>query len=87
MKLPSPKNHFLEDIVIHSDNDIPIFATSKSKIEYPRYSPDYEIETEMMDSSWNLIKFTYIFKKAIQKKIEPRGKCFAELVMMAETSA
>jgi len=30
VKLPAPKNHFVSDVVI--DSDVPIFATSKSRI-------------------------------------------------------
>ncbi len=81
VKLPTPKNHCANDIHLDSSNDIPIFATSLGKIEYSRYSPDYEVETEMMDSRWNLFKFTHIFKKDDQKDITPCKHCFAELVM------
>ena len=81
VKLPTPKNHFAEDIVIDSTNDVPIFSTSSGRIEYSRFSPDYEVETEMMDSRWNIIRFTHTIKRDDQKNIEPCKRCFAELIM------
>lgn len=81
VKLPSPKNHFVEDIVIKATNSIPIFATSKSKIEFSKFSSDYFIETEMMNSRWNVITFTHVFPQEEQKDIKPCGHCFARLVL------
>ena len=84
VKLPSPKNHFVADIVIHSGNDVPIFATAPSKIEYSRYSVDFAKETEMMDSRWKVFEFTHIFKEVDQIKVTPCGHCFSKLVFMNE---
>ena len=81
VKLPTPKNHFSEDILLDSSNDIPIFATGPSRIEYSKFSPDYEVETEMMDSRWHIFKLTHIIKKEDQKEIIPCKRCFAELVL------
>lgn len=80
VKLPTPKNHCAEDIVLDSANDIPIFATSKSKIEFSRFSSDWEAETEMMDSRWNIIKLSHVFTKDKQKDILPCGRCFVDLI-------
>ena len=47
-KFPSPKNNFANDVCINTD--IPIFATSKSKIEFVgKHNTSDERETEMMD--------------------------------------
>ncbi len=80
VKLPTPKNHHAEDIVIDSSNDIPVFATSGHSIEYSRFSPDYERETEMMDSRWNVIQFNHVFPQSQQRKIPACGRCFVELI-------
>ena len=42
-------NHFAEDITLASSNDIPIVASSSAKIEFSRFSPNYQSETKMMD--------------------------------------
>ena len=80
VKLPTPKNHHAEDIIISSTNDIPIFATSAHKIEFSRFSPHYERETEMMDSRWNIIRFHHVFSENEQRKIPACGRCFVDLI-------
>ena len=81
VKLPTPKNHFAEDIVLKNTNDVPIFATGPHKIEYSRQSPNFERETDMMDSRWHVIKLTHVFKKEDQLEIKPCKRCFAKLVL------
>lgn len=80
VKLPAPKNHRADDIHLVSDNSLPIFATGPGKIEYSRFSPDFEVETDMMDSRWVYIKLEHVFKKKDQKEVSPCGHCFAKLV-------
>ena len=83
VKLPAPKNHFIEDIVINSD--IPIFATSKSKIRYRGpYNSEDDRETAMMDSRWRIVEFKHVFGQNEQKEIKPCRACFAKLVLMGE---
>lgn len=81
VKLPAPKNHFAEDIVISSSNDIPIFATGPGKIAYSLFSPDHEVETDMMASRWRIFKLTHIIEKEKQKEIPPCKRCFAKFVL------
>ena len=81
VKLPAPKNHFAEDILLDASNDIPIFATGPNKIEFTRQSADFERETDMMDSRWHVIKLTHVFKKEDQIEIPPCKRCFAKLVL------
>ena len=83
VKLPAPKNHYIADVII--DTDVPIFATSKSKITYrgPFNSTD-DRESEMMDSRWKIVEFKHEFKEEEQKVIKPCGHCFAKLVLMGD---
>ena len=78
--LPVPKNISPTDIELSVTNDIPILATSLAKIEYSRFHPNYQIETDMMDSRWKVIEFAYKFEGPKRKKIDPCGRCFAELI-------
>ncbi|CAB4020514.1 Hypothetical predicted protein [Paramuricea clavata] len=83
VKLPAPKNHFANDVVISSD--VPIFATSKAPIVYKGpYNVEDERETEMMNSRWRMIRFKHAFEEKDQKKVEPCGSCFARLVLLGE---
>ena len=83
VKLPAPKNHFINDIVIK--DDVPVFATSKSKITFKGpYNTEDERETEMMDSRWRIIKFNHVFQENDQKEIKACATCFAKLVLMAQ---
>ena len=83
VKLPAPKNHFANDVVISSA--VPIFATSKAPIVYKGpYNVEDERETEMMNSRWRMIRFKHVFEEKDQKKVEPCGSCFARLVLLGE---
>ena len=54
--LPSPKNHYSNNICI--DKDTPIVATSKGEITYVRkYNSLDPIENEMMSIRWKTFKF------------------------------
>ena len=83
VKLPAPKNHFATDVVISSD--VPIFATSKAPIVFKGpYNVEDKRETEMMNSRWRMIRFKHVFEEKDQKKLEPCGSCFANLVVVGE---
>lgn len=78
--LPSPKNHFTEDIIVKEDT--PIFATSKSRIRYiGKYNVMDEREDEMMAVRWKVFDFKHQIPLNEQKDIAPCGKCFASLVL------
>ena len=62
VKLPSPKNQFATDVCINTD--IPIFATSKAKI-------DFVGKRKMMGVRWNIFEFTHRIPQADQKIITP----------------
>lgn len=84
VKLPAPKNLFNSDVVI--SKDIPIFATSKSKIVHcGKFNYSDERETEMMSARWKYIEFSYQIPQSMQKEISPCERCFAELALMGET--
>ena len=61
VKFPTPKNHFAQDEVIDTSNNVPILATSAAKLEYQRSHPNYLEETGMMDKWWKYYKFTHVF--------------------------
>ena len=74
------KKNTSQAIELNSDNDIPIFATARDKIEFSRFSPHYADETEMMDSRWNLIRLKHQFPKEEQVLMDPCSRCFIELI-------
>ena len=83
VKLPAPKNHFTTDVCINTG--IPIFATSKSKIEYVgKFNARDEKETEMMDMRWKVFEFTKRIPEEMQRHLTPGVRCFAELVFLGE---
>ena len=52
VKLPSPKNQFATDV--YTNTDMPIFATSKAKIELVgKHNTRDDRKAEMMDVRWN----------------------------------
>ena len=82
--LPSPKNHYSHDICI--DSETPIFATSKSRITYiGKYNVTDEIKNEMMAVHWRIFLF-FFYQIPVQNQLQliPCGKCFSDLVLMAE---
>ena len=58
VKLPSPKKQFATDVCIKTD--IPIFATSKAKIEFVgKHNMRDNRETEMMEFWWKVSEFRH----------------------------
>ena len=83
VKLPAPKNHYSTDVCINTD--IPIFATSKSKVEYVgKFNSRDERETEMMDIRWKVFEFTKRIPEETQRQLTPCARCFAELALLGE---
>ena len=83
VKLPAPKNHFSTDVEIKGD--VPIFATSKSKIFYQgKGNSTDDVETEMMRVRWKYFEFSYQILQDQQKSIAPCAHCFVELALMGE---
>jgi len=80
--LPRPKNQFATDLEISRENTIPIFATSKSPIEFVgKYNVRDDKETDMMSSRWNRFVFTYQIPQEKVKHLEPCPTCFSKLVL------
>ena len=78
--LPSPKNHYSNDICI--DKDTPIVATSKGEITYVgKYNSLDPIENEMMSIRWKTFKFYRQIVQSDQVDLTPCPKCFAKLVI------
>ena len=83
VNLPSPKNHFVSDVCMNTD--IPIFATSKCRVEYiGRFNSRDEMETAMMAVRWKVFDFTRQITEEEQKSVPPCPRCFSELVLMGE---
>ena len=83
VKLPAPKNHFIDDIVI--DSDVPIFATSKCPIVYKGpFGTSDDRENEMMANRWNVYKFRHVFHEHEERHIIPCKSCFAQLVLLED---
>ena len=81
VKLPSPKTQFATDVCIKTD--IPIFATSKAKIEFVgKHNTRDNQETGMMDVRWKILEFHHRIPQYEQKTIIPCPRCFTELVFL-----
>ena len=81
VKLPSPKNQFATDVCINTD--IPVFVTSKAKIEFVgKHNTRDDTETEMMDVRRKIFEFTHRIPQVDQKIITPCPRCFTELVLL-----
>ena len=79
VKLPAPKNIYIEDIVISTN--AAMFATSKSSIK--RRGPDNtsdDRETEMMAGRSKDYEFRHQLYPQEQKNLPPCPRCFAKLV-------
>lgn len=85
LNLPAPKNHFISDLEIKSDNDVPIFATVKEKIVFVgKNEQRCAKEDKMMDCRWKFFHFTHEFLEQDQKKIPACGTCFCKLILMGD---
>ena len=80
VKLIMPKNHHANNLELQPEQDIPFFGTALNKIEYSKFSPDYEGETAMMDSRWKRFQFSVKYEGQKRKDIKPCARCFAEFV-------
>ena len=81
--LPSPKNHFVQDICITTD--IPIFATGPKPVTYiDKFQNTDETENEMMAVRWRVFEFYHQIPKEKQIEMSKCPKCFADLTLMGE---
>ena len=88
VKLPTPRNHEKEDIVLK--DQVAIFATSVGEIKQkiPTYARDEDkerimSENRMMKSRWKVFEFTHEFKEEEQVKCQPCPYCFARLILQS----
>ena len=78
VQVPVPKTHYAENP--YWTKGTPIFATSKSWIrKYERGQID-EVETEVMESRWNVFVFRHQTTANTIADIQPCARCFATLV-------
>ena len=83
LRLPAPKNQFSSDIVI--EKDTPIFATSKSRIAYVgKFNASDKRESQTMAIRWKVIEFKHQMPESEQKRVQPCGRCLAELALLGE---
>ena len=81
VKFPAPKNQFGADIELSVDT--PIFATSRSEIEFKSGNVDpaqVEQENAMMRSRWKAFHFTYEFSEEQQVACPPCKHCYAAFI-------
>ena len=79
IQAPVPKTHYAENP--YWRKCAPIFATWKSRIrKYERGQID-EVETEVMESRWNVFVFRQQFTADTIADIQPCARCFATLVL------
>ena len=77
--LPTPKNHYTQDISI--DSDVPIVATGKVPIQFVgRYNTRDKREDEMMAVRGKVYEFFPQIPAHEQKEMQPCPKCFCDLV-------
>ena len=84
--LPQPQNHFVGDLKITSDVDIPIFGTGPDQIRWYSYHEEeargtkHDHEDRQMAVRWHIIELTHQFNQP--RDIVPCGPCFAKLAFM-----
>lgn len=88
VKLPTPRNHEKEDIVLKTQ--VAIFATSVGEIKQKisNYAREEErerltSENRMMESRWKVFEFIHEFKEEEQVKCQPCPYCFAKLILQS----
>ena len=79
--LARPKNVFPTDLTINKSNKLPFFASSKAPLVLLD-SNDKVIkkETDMMDTRWKLIEFTYSMPQETLRRINECPHCFSVLL-------
>lgn len=81
--LPRPKNQYATDMCIERTNKIPIFATSKSEIEYQgKFNSRDDCETDMMASRWQVFRFHHKIPENEIKDVPPCTYCFGKLILL-----
>lgn len=83
IKLPVPKNLYVEDIII--DSVVAIFATSKLPITHrDSYNTLDPQEDAMMASWWQIFSFHRQFTEGEQRDMAACARCFAKLVLQGK---
>ena len=81
VKLLSSKNQFATDVCMKTD--IPIFATSKAKVEFAgKHNMRDNRETEMTDVRWKVFEFHHRIPQHEQKNIILCHRCFVTLIFL-----
>ena len=81
VKLPLPRNFYKSDLVLPRTNKVPIFATSKGRVEFVNtLGAVDDIETGMMKTRWTPYDFTHVFREDEVEECPPCPACFCTLV-------
>lgn len=79
--LARPKNVFATDMTIKKSNKIPFFASTVAPLVLlDAQGKVMKKDTEMMDTRWKMIEFTYEMPKETIKRIKECPHCFSVLV-------
>ena len=78
----APKNHFSKDVCL--TRDTPVFATSIARVQFEKSGKTNDVENDMMDARWKVFEFVHEISKEDEKKSDPCGKCFSDLVLLGE---
>ena len=78
--ISAPKNHSPEDVLL--EKDMPMFATSITKIRKYQNGIVNEQESKMIHVRWKIFKFSNQFLESQVRDIKPCGRCFSELVLI-----
>lgn len=79
MHLPAPKCFVSKDILF--DKDTPFFATSDAPLMLVRGGCVDRINTNMMCVRWNYFEFWRPIPQEQQIRLQPCGRCFADLII------
>jgi hypothetical protein len=78
-----PKNLYATNIILSSDNTIPVFGTGMKKNQWKgAYQATSELENEQMDRRIKYFEFSHqISKQTVQRGAKPCAKCFAQFIL------
>lgn len=80
VNFPAPKNSYSRNIQLPKNKDTPVFATSGDTIQYVRANIVAAQETRMMDSRWNVFRFTHEIRAENQVELVACVKCYAKFL-------
>lgn len=80
VKFQAPKNQYVQDVVL--THDTPIFATSRTDIEFKGGVLESKQENDMMATRWKTFKFKHQFTEDTQVECKPCKHCYASFLFL-----